>query len=131
MLPTSVTAPFHAVHVALRSRGLTTVVQPHGFEAEQHDAALQAIVSSGTSTASTPARRVHMRLIGANFKSCLYRSAGCQELGATQNVQGDDTRNAGGDFVHVELARPLRTDAVARGRAPQAIAAGLVSPRTP
>ncbi len=76
-------------------------------------------------TASVRARRVHMRLVEANARSCLYRSAGCRQLGGTQNVQGDDTRDAGGEFVHVELALALRTDPAARLRAGQAIAAGL------
>jgi hypothetical protein len=98
---------------------------PH-TRADLH-ATLQAIVSSGTSTASMSARSVHMQLIKASVTSCLYRSAGCQQLGATQNVQGHETRKAGGDFVHVEPARALRTDQVARGRAAQAIAAGLDS----
>jgi hypothetical protein len=116
---------FHAVHRALRARGLTTVVQAHGFESGRPDAALDAIVSSGTATPSTRAGRVHARLVEAGVHSCLYRSPACRVLGATLNVQGRDTPAAGGDFVHVELARPVRVDPAARATAARAIAAGL------
>lgn len=113
------------MHRALRARGLRTVVQPHGFEADESGSEADAIVSSGTATISDRARRVHARLIGAGFASCLYRSAACRQLGATKNIQGIDTCAAGGQFVHVELTRALRTDGAARDRAARAIAAGL------
>jgi len=59
---------------------LRTVVQPHGFEADESGSEADAIVSSGTATISDRARRVHARLIGAGFASCLYRSAACRQL---------------------------------------------------
>jgi hypothetical protein len=115
---------FHVVHVALRGRGLTTVVQPHGFD-DGESASLDAIVSSGTRTAGTRARRVHSRLLAARLTSCLYRRPDCRDLGGTTNLQGRDTRANGGEFVHVELSRRVRDDAGVRDRAARAIAAAL------
>ncbi len=113
---------FHAVHVALRSRGLLTVAQPHGFGGDGPD----AIVSSGTATASNVAQRVHEGLIDAGFTSCLYGTDGCWRLGATSNVQGQDTRQVGGEFVHIELGNAVRTNDVARADAERAIAVWLI-----
>lgn len=115
---------FHAVHLALRARGVTTALQPHGFEASA-TASLDAIVSSGTAVPRAAARRVHERLALARFASCLYRAPACDQLGGTTNVQGRDMRAAGGAFVHVELALRVRSSAAARARAGAAIAAAL------
>ena len=115
---------FHIVHVALRGRGLTTVVQPHGFD-DGESKSLDAIVSSGTRVAGARARRVHARLTAARLTSCLYRDPDCRDLGGTTNVQGRDTRANGGEFVHVELSRQVRDDAAARDRAARAIAVAL------
>ena len=117
---------FHAAHRALRSRGLATVVQLHGFEVAPGGSPPEAIVSSATSVAAAPARRVHRRLVDGGIRSCLFRSDACPKLGATQNVQGQETNAAGDAFVHVELALRLR-EAASRARVARAIAAGLVS----
>ena len=116
---------FHVAHVALRERGLTTVVQPHGFDGDAHEGDAQAVVSSGTRAVAPVARRVHERLLEIGIASCLFGEGRCGELGGTQNVQGQDTRAAGGQFVHLELVRALRTDASARERVVGAVAAGL------
>ncbi len=112
---------FHAVHLALRSRGLRTVLQPHGYPGP-----VEAIVSSGTSRAEPAARQIHRRLRAARpqIESCLYRSRRCERYGGTRNIQGQDVRAARGQFVHLELVRALRTHATARGRLAEAIGAG-------
>ncbi len=46
-------------------------------------------------------------------------------MGGIVNEQGEDTRQAGGESVHVELDRLLRGDAAARASAAEAIAVGL------
>lgn len=99
-----------------------TVVQVHGFVVSKHPGYPQAVVSAGTASGGPAARAVAARLQAAGFTTCVYDGTVCADLAARTNVQGQNARAVGADFVHVELERAVRSDPVLRSRAAQAIA---------
>ena len=118
---------FSTVHGGLLTRS-RQIVQMHGFATVNHeDLPQQAVVSSGSTDLKHGdlSRAVSDALSAAGVSVCLF-SAGktCSGLGATKNVQGKSTRDAGAWFVHVELdedTRALRKD-VAVGAVVDALA---------
>jgi len=99
-----------------------TVVQVHGFVVSKHPGYPQAVVSAGTASGGPAARAVAARLQAAGFTTCVYDGTVCTDLAARTNVQGQNARAVGADFVHVELERAVRSDPALRSRAAQAIA---------
>jgi hypothetical protein len=92
----------------LRSRPKAIVVQLHGFAEREGGAAI--VLSGGVKTMGVPlVTRVHTALKGVVNGVARFPEES-NELGATTNVQGVIVREAGGQFLHVEMAAPLRRD---------------------
>ncbi|MGZ3422917.1 MAG: hypothetical protein ACXVEF_16660 [Polyangiales bacterium] len=90
-----------------RPRGI--VVQLHGFAERKGGAAI--VLSGGVKTMGVPiVSRVHTALLSVVPGGVARFPEESSELGATTNVQGDIVREAGGQFLHVEIAAPLRRD---------------------
>ncbi len=87
----------------------TVVVQLHGFAPDQHDAPSDVIVSSGTREGSRLVRRIIRALDDAALDACVYGD-GCDVLGGTRNVQAEAAREAGAQFLHVEVSARVRDD---------------------
>jgi hypothetical protein len=97
----------------LRSRPRAIVVQLHGFAEREGGAAI--VLSGGVKTMGVPiVTRVHTALSqilkGGAVSGVARFPEESNELGATTNVQGVIVREAGGQFLHVEIAAPLRRD---------------------
>lgn len=103
---------FHVIHessVTARS----TVFQPHGYA----DATTpEDVVASRGDRADHLVTDVASELRAAAFTVCLYDGALCSNLAGTTNAQGIVTRRIGGRFLHLEMARRVRTDAAMRDR---------------
>lgn len=105
-----------ATEGALRARTTpSVVVQLHGYGEREGGGA--AVVSAGVRTpghplvarATTALGRIVSTAASANTAGSVLRFPDDHgELGATTNVQGAIVREAGGQFLHVELAAPLR-----------------------
>jgi acid phosphatase type 7 len=110
----------------------TKVFQPHGFSQANHPDCGEVVVSAGMSPPTQLAQKVDGDLRNAGFDTVLYDSdSSCRELGATTNVQGAFTRDViGADFLHVEVSRPIRDDAVRRSLLVDRIAGALGSSGT-
>jgi hypothetical protein len=92
----------------LRSRPKAIVVQMHGFAEREGGAAI--VLSGGVKSMGVPiVTRVHTALKGVVSGVARFPEES-SELGATTNVQGVIVREAGGQFLHVEMAAPLRRD---------------------
>jgi hypothetical protein len=112
---------FDAIHRSLLSPGVL-VFEPHGFESTNHQDYGEVVVSSGVFPPQPLARRAAGALSAAGFRVCLYDGSRCSALGATTNVQGASTREAGGQFLHVEMAPRIRSAERLRHRVAEAIA---------
>lgn len=103
---------FEVVHRALLApRG--RVVQLHGYSTANHAGHPDhgdVVVSSGTTDPGQTTVALARDLEQAGFEVCLYRHPDCLDLGGTRNVQGASTRAHGSDFVHLEVARAVRTE---------------------
>ncbi|XVX21829.1 hypothetical protein ACQP1U_08240 [Actinomycetota bacterium] len=120
--------PFAEVSAALASTQ-TTIVQVHGFDQDNHEENLRdVVVSSGTKDVTTPVRSLAEALRHKGFDVCVYDGSACQALAATKNIQGRAARAAGADFVHIEIARGIRTSEDRRATVVEAITAGLDQP---
>jgi len=142
---------FHAVHSAWSGPvGENTAWQIHGFSLANHPVFptnTQAVLSTGeggTNLMSTNVARLDRQLEWNRVKSFAYNrnletnsalnllvNEGVDgqtftNLGARSNVQGVHSRGLGGTFVHVELATPVRTNALLRTQAADAIANALL-----
>lgn len=105
---------FDAVHRRLVHADLR-VLQPHGFGEATHELVGHEVVVSNGGAPTVTTGSAWSALSAAGFVSCLYDGAQqCWQLGATRNVQGAQTRTAGGEFVHVESYTPIRTDSTRR-----------------
>lgn len=104
------------------------VVQVHGFDAGSHPARYGgAVVSDGAERddGSRPGRAsllVAEALEAEGIEVCLHHRDRCDRLAGTGNVQGVAARTAGAQFVHLELARPLRSSPEGRDRVVAALA---------
>jgi hypothetical protein len=99
---------FESVHTALL-RPDTVVIQLHGFARERHPDLGDIVISGGVSP-PPPLVTALAESLRPTADVCLYERDRCRALAGTVNVQGHSTRAAGATFVHVELARPLRSD---------------------
>ena len=138
---------FHAAHSAWSGgTGENTAWQIHGFSPSGHPefpVNAQAVLSTGeggTNWMSTNVARLDRQLEWNRVKAYAYNrnletnsalnllvNEGVDgqtftNLGARSNVQGIHSRGLGGTFVHVELATPVRTNALLRTQAADAIA---------
>lgn len=112
---------FHAVARDLAERGLPQV-QLHGF----HDANLpdaDVVVSPGAGDAGNSVRRVAERLDDTDLRVCRSWRQDCGRLEGTRNQQGRDAAERGTVFVHVEISRSVRDNAVAWGKLVRALGA--------
>lgn len=115
---------FEAMHRATLAGG-GPVVQIHGFDAQTHADAGDAVVSSGTETPGTDVRRLAEELAAEGFRACVYDGKRCAGLGGTTNVQGSSARDAGVEFIHLELGADVRGDEVTSDRVTQIVARAL------
>ena len=116
-------SPFALVSAALARPGLVTV-QLHGFDEREHDVG-DAVISSGTDQPDPAAERVAEALGRAGYEVCLYRGGACEALAGRTNLQQRAAHEAGAQFVHVELARPLRDSAADRARVARVLGEAL------
>lgn len=104
----------------------SVVVQPHGFDESDHPDDGDLVLSSGMSPPSDELQNVATALTIAGFAVCTYgEDYACHDLGGTTNLQGREVRQAGGQFLQVEIARAIRGDPVARLRVAVVIARSL------
>ncbi|GLV86192.1 hypothetical protein Slala03_58810 [Streptomyces lavendulae subsp. lavendulae] len=100
---------FHAVVTELTRRGLPGI-QLHGF-ADSSAPAVGAVVSTGSgTTAAADAQRLAEGLEGRGIKPCRAWAANCR-LSGRGNEQGRLAVAYGTRFLHLELARSVRSDA--------------------
>lgn len=112
----------------LRARPKSVVVQLHGFAERESGSAM--VLSGGVKDPSVPiVARAFTALDGVVDGAVARYPAESSELGATSNVQGTIVRDAGGQFLHVEIAAPLRrqllSDPTSRARVLAALADAL------
>ncbi|MGN6688006.1 MAG: hypothetical protein ACTHK1_10745 [Actinomycetales bacterium] len=106
---------FAAVNAALVSRG-DLVLQLHGFAEAKHKLDVDAVVSSTTEHQTAPAKRLAKALRDAGWRVCVYGDPDCTGLGGTTNVEASAARDAGADFLHLELSDSIRDSAQQRDR---------------
>jgi hypothetical protein len=112
---------FQAVHRATVGRG-AVVIQPHGFDASRSERGFgDSVLSDGTPNPPPLLLRATDALRGAGYDVCLFTGQDCSRLAAETNVQGQATREAGGVFMHVELARQIRVERADRVRVTTAL----------
>jgi hypothetical protein len=99
---------FESAHAALLRPG-TVVIQPHGFARERHPELGDIVISGGVSS-PPPLVTTLAESLRPTADVCIHERDRFRALAGTANVQGHSTRAAGATFVHVELARPLRSD---------------------
>lgn len=103
------------------------VVQLHGFDPANHPGiTADVVLSSGAPGRNARIEGVAAALRASGFEVCVYDGSDCSSLAGTTNLQGRSARDAGVDFVHVELALPLRLDAARLTRFIGALAGGLL-----
>lgn len=85
------------------------VVQVHGFSHAKHPDLGDAVASSGTAPPAPTVLDVAHEFELVGMDTCVYDGHHCSELAGTTNVQGISTRNAGDEFVHVELTYEARS----------------------
>ena len=100
--------PMAQVSAALSIAYPITIVQLHGFDADNHALdQIDAVVSAGTEPASAAARIAAERLRALGLRVALFPDD-TRALGATTNVQGADARAQQREFVHIEFATDVR-----------------------
>jgi hypothetical protein len=103
----------------------TVVVQVHGFDESRHDGGAQVVLSSTEMPASPLVRRLADKLADAGFDTCVYDGSNCKSLAGTRNIEAAHARSVGAEFVHMELAAGVRSDAQERERLAEALASVL------
>lgn len=103
---------FHAIHLRAVSAG-SRVYQPHGY-GESTYSEYDAVVSNGD--IPTPlVSEVGHALAASGFRTCVFDGVeACAKLAARSNVQGQHTRAAGAEFLHVETLTRVRQDPIRR-----------------
>ena len=115
---------FDAAHGALLPARF--VVQPHGFHAREDDRYPDVVLSAGVAPAPAGVRSVYRSMNSAGIDIGLFDGGSrYEDLAGTTNLQGISTREAGGEFVHVELARHVRTDQAKRSKVVETLARAL------
>lgn len=93
----------------IESKPKASVVQVHGFGERESNGAI--VISAGVKTPGHPVvSRVALALSRVIDGGVLRYPDDHNELGATTNVQGAIVRESGGQFLHIEMAAPLRRD---------------------
>lgn len=109
----------------LRARPKPTVVQVHGF-GERENVPSAVVLSAGVRTPGHPVvTRVALALSRVIDGGVLRFPDDHNELGATTNVQGAIVRESGGQFLHIEMAAPLRRDLLSNPSARANVLAAL------
>jgi hypothetical protein len=103
----------------------TVVVQVHGFDESRHDGGAQVVLSSTEMPASPLVRQLASKLGDAGFNTCVYDGIKCKSLAGTRNIEAAHARSVGAEFVHMELAAGVRSDAQERERLAEAMASVL------
>jgi len=114
---------FMAAHEGMVAASKWSVFQIHGFgPKDKIGDDVAAIVSDGQrSRPSAPAVRFRAALASRlQGRRVLLFGTDTHQLGATTNIQGQHTRAAGRQFIHVELSAAAREDLKATGVEPLA-----------
>ncbi|GAA4772278.1 hypothetical protein GCM10023200_00750 [Actinomycetospora chlora] len=114
-------APFSRVAAVLAARGLPQV-QLHGFADRD---GLDVVLSPGAARGGPLLAAVRQRLVAAGERVATEPDPRCDDLLGRLNVQGRAADRAGSAFVHLELSRSLRRDAVRRDAVAEALAGAL------
>ncbi len=100
--------PMAHVSAALSAAFPMTIVQLHGFDADNHDLdQIDAVVSAGVSPTSRAVNTAADALRALGLRVAVFPDD-TQALGATTNVQGSSARLFQRGFVHIELATGVR-----------------------
>lgn len=100
--------PLAHVSDALSAFGPLTIVQLHGFGADNPALAdVDVVVSAGTEPASSAAGQAAAALRTTGLRVALFPDD-TRALGATTNVQGASARLHQREFVHIEMATAVR-----------------------
>ena len=100
--------PMAHVSAALSAVFPLTIVQLHGFDADNHDLdQIDAVVSAGIAPATRAVSAAAQALRQSGFRVAVFPDD-TQALGATTNVQGVSARLFQRGFVHIELATDVR-----------------------
>jgi hypothetical protein len=120
--------PFQAVHEVAAATG-STVVQIHGY-ADATDPDYDIIVSEGATPAAARTLELaqDLRDSPGAFRVGVYDGTIGVALGATGNVQGQQSRTAGVYWVHLEQNSTLRGSATSRGYVEDVLALGIPEP---
>jgi hypothetical protein len=103
----------------------TVVVQVHGFDESRHGGGTQVVLSSTEMPASPVVRQLADKVADAGFNTCVYDGINCKSLAGTRNIEAAHARSVGAEFVHIELAAEVRSDAQTRERLVEALASVL------
>lgn len=102
---------FHQAHLELgRIWPKAHVVQLHGFRDEKVPTAKIVVSAAGTSAITAPLARALNDALGVGTAR-LYPEE-VDQLGGTQNVQAQASRDESRAFLHIEIAASLRTQMV-------------------
>ncbi len=119
---------FDAAHKALLPARY--VVQLHGFHSGKNGRYPEVVLSGGVAPSPAGVEAVYRSMKGAGIDAGLFDGGSrFGDLAGTTNVQGDSAREAGSQFIHVELARDLRTQTADRSRLVEALAESLTHRR--
>lgn len=115
---------FDAAHEALLPARF--VVQPHGFHSDEEDGYPDVVLSGGVAPAPPKVQAISRGLEDEGIDVGLFDGGSrFEDLAGTTNIQGASTRESGGEFLHVELARDLREDRAERAEVARALASAL------
>lgn len=115
---------FDAAHEALLPARF--VVQPHGFHSDEEDRYPDVVLSGGVAPAPPRVQAIRRALQDEGADVGLFDGGSrFKNLAGTTNIQGASTRDSGGEFLHVELARKLREDEAERSEFARALASAL------
>ena len=125
--PTSLFQRFHEALVDACS----TVVQYHGFArtADRQDYP-EVVLSSGSPVVPGGLLALRDALVQRGISADTFDGERYRDLGATTNVQGQQTRNKGATFYHMEHTIAVRRDAGLRAAAVEALLVAEGTPET-
>jgi hypothetical protein len=116
---------FNALAAEAAGRRLPQV-QLHGF-ADRNLPGLDAVISTGTTTATPAAARVADRLRQIGLATCQSWKDSCGRLEGIGNVQAMTAERFGAVFIHLELNWRVRGDDRLRSGAVEAVAAADIT----
>lgn len=108
---------FHVVHKTWCTNTSTTV-QIHGFAETSAGRELypQIILSSGTPEGSSAVTKMSHVLSQNGLTVGIFDGTKYTDLGGTTNVQGRYARSVGAKFIHMEIARAVRSSSELNGK---------------